>query len=296
MTIVGRVRFWTSPPDRARATSTQRFQEAEISGSGTAGPRLETSDGVTLATRIWPVSDEARAVVVLAHGLTANKDEPRLVSLALELQRQGFEVIAYDSRGHGQSGGQCTLGDLERLDVAAVVEWARTRNRRLVLVGASMGAVGVLAYAATAKDLTGVVTVSSPGEWRLPFRVRSVIAASLARTRTGRRFARRRMNVRIAPWTSPESPRSLVGRVSVPVAVVHGRRDGIIPAGAGLARAIGIGPGRSVALVQSMGHAFDPVGHRQICDAVAWTLHQDRAIGPTLAESDPHTQLEPQGP
>jgi pimeloyl-ACP methyl ester carboxylesterase len=296
MTIVGRVRFRTSPPDRTRATPIQRDEGAETRVSGIAGPRLETSDGVELATRRWPVSDGARAVVVLAHGLTATKDEPRLVALASELQRLGFEVIAYDSRGHGQSGGQCTLGDLERFDVAAVVEWARTRNRRVVLVGASMGAVGVLAYAATANDLTGVVTVSSPGEWRMPLRIRSMITASLARTRTGREFCRRRMNVRIAPWTSPESPRSLVERISVPLAVVHGRRDGIIPPGAGLARVIGVAPGRSVALVQSMGHAFDPIGHKQICDAVAWALYQDGAVEPTRADGDARIQLQPQGP
>jgi len=277
MTIDGRVRFGTLPPDCARSTPIQRDEGAEAGCSGIAGPRLETSDGIQLATRRWPVSEGARAVVVLAHGLTANKEEPRLVSLAAELQGQGFEVIAYDSRGHGQSGGQCTLGDLERHDVAAVVAWARTRNRRVVLVGASMGAVAVLSYAATARDVTGVVTVSSPGEWRLPLRIRSTITASLARTRTGREFARRHMNVRIAPWTSPESPRSLVERVSVPLAVVHGRRDAIIPPGAGLARVIRDGPGRSVALVQSMGHAFDPVGHRQICDAVTWVLHQDES-------------------
>ncbi|HEX4245739.1 MAG TPA: alpha/beta hydrolase, partial [Acidimicrobiales bacterium] len=167
---------------------------------GTAGPWLETSDGVRLATRRWLAPDRARAVVVLAHGLTANKDELRVVTLASELQGQGFEVIAYDSRGHGQSGGHCTLGDLERYDVAAVVEWARARNRRVVLVGASMGAVAVLSYAATAGDVTGVVAVSSPGEWRLPLRIRSVVTAALARTRTGRKFARQRMNVRIAPW------------------------------------------------------------------------------------------------
>jgi len=298
MTIVGRVRFRTSPPGRAPATPTPTKERVETSASGVAGPRLQTSDGIELATRRWPVSDGARAVVVLAHGLTANKDEPRVVSLASELQRQGFDVIAYDSRGHGQSGGQCTLGDLERYDVAAVVEWARTRSRRVVLVGASMGAVGVLAYATTAKDLAGVVTVSSPGEWRLPLRFRSVITAGLARTRTGRDFARR-MNVRIAPWTSPESPRSLAERVSVPLAVVHGRRDAIIPAGAGLARVIGVGPGRSVALVQSMGHAFDPVGHRQICDAIAWALHQDEGLGaikPPRADGDARIQLQPQVP
>ena len=211
MAIAGRVRFRTSPPEPRRATR-QRDEGTREDTTGTyspgvPGPRLETGDGVELATRRWPVSERARAVVVLAHGLTANKDDARVVALASELHRQGFEVIAYDSRGHGQSGGQCTLGDLERHDVAAVVAWARTRNRSVILVGVSMGAVGVLSYAATANDLTGVVTVSSPGEWRLPLRIRSMITVSLARTRTGREFARRRMGVRIAPWTSPESPR-----------------------------------------------------------------------------------------
>ncbi len=244
--------------------------------SGIAGPRVETSDGIELATRRWPADDHGRAIVVVAHGLTANKDEPRVVSLCVALQRQGHEVIAYDSRGHGRSGGLCTVGDLERHDVAAVVEWARARHERVVLVGASMGAVAVLAYAATASDLSGVVAVSSPGEWRLPLRIRSLATAGLARTRTGRSFARRRMNVRIAPWTSPESPRSLVGRVNAPLVVIHGRRDTIIPHGVGLARAIGDGPRRSVVLVPSMGHAFDPVGHGQICEAIRWTLNQDQ--------------------
>ena len=279
---MGPIRFGRPPLGAAGSASRSvphQVDGAETDLGGIAGPWLVTVDGIELATRSWPARGPARAVVVLAHGLTANKDEPRVVSLASELQQVGFEVIAYDSRGHGQSGGQCTLGDLERHDVAAAVEWARTRNSRVVLVGASMGAVAVLSYAASAKDLSGVVTVSSPGEWRLPFRIRSMITASLARTRTGREFARRRMNVRIAPWTSPESPRSLVERVAFPLVVVHGRRDAIIPHGAGLAKVIRNGPRRSVVLVQSMGHAFDPVGHRHICDSVTWALEQDEALG-----------------
>jgi pimeloyl-ACP methyl ester carboxylesterase len=166
---------------------------------------LETSDGVELATRIWPATDRARAVVV-AHGLTANKDEHRVVSLSAALQREGFEVIAYDSRGHGQSGGQCTVGDLERHDVASAVALGAHSRLGGRVGGSPMGAVAVLSYAATAHDLSGVVAVSSPGEWRLPLRIRSVATAGVARTRTGREFARRRMNVRIAPSTSPRVP------------------------------------------------------------------------------------------
>lgn len=140
------------------------------------------------------------ATVVICHGLTGNKDDPRVVALAERLYDDGYQVVAYDARGHGTSGGTCTLGKLERLDVAAVVDYAGTIGSQVILVGASMGAVAALAYAADNRFLTGVVAISSPGDWRLSFRFRSLVTAGLARTRAGRRWARRTMNVRIGPW------------------------------------------------------------------------------------------------
>jgi alpha-beta hydrolase superfamily lysophospholipase len=239
---------------------------------GSISPRLRTEDGVELATRSWPLPVGARAAVVLVHGLAANKDDLRVVALAEELSALGFEVLAYDSRGHGQSGGLCTLGHLERFDVAAAADSVRSRGVPIVVVGASMGAVATLAYAATAPDIAGVVAVSSPAEWRLPFRPRSVLTATLARTKAGRHFAHRKMNVRIAPWSSPEPPRALLDRVECPLVIVHGGRDPIIPISHGLESALQADERRSIAVVPHMGHAFDPAGYPQICDAVAWVL------------------------
>jgi alpha-beta hydrolase superfamily lysophospholipase len=198
---------------------------SRTSSGSRAGPVLRTADGTALATRCWLLDEDADVIVVIAHGFTANKDDPSVVALAERLYQAGHEVVTYDSRGHGQSGGCCTLGKLEEQDVAAVVGWARTRNECVVLVGASMGAVGVLAYAAKDADLMGVVTVSSPAGWRLPIRVRSLITAAMARTPPGRRWAKRTMNVRIAPWASPEPARSHLGSVPCPVIVIHGRQD-----------------------------------------------------------------------
>ena len=128
---------------------------------------LGTCDGIELAVREWGASGEPRATVVLVHGLAATKDHPELVTVADALADRGLDVIAYDARGHGASGGLCTLGDLERHDVAAAVELARSHGRPVVVVGASMGGIAVLRYAATDPDLAGVVTVSSPADWRL---------------------------------------------------------------------------------------------------------------------------------
>ena len=128
---------------------------------------LRTSDGVELVTRSWQASGEPRATAVLVHGMSATKDHPELVAVAEVLTQHGIDVLAYDARGHGASGGICTLGDDERYDVAAAVERARESQLPIVVVGASMGGIAVLRHAADDPDLAGIVTVSSPADWRL---------------------------------------------------------------------------------------------------------------------------------
>lgn len=243
---------------------------------GTGGADvLLTSDGVQLATRSWRRGGEARATVVLVHGFSATKDDRNVVALATRLSEQDLDVVSYDARGHGESGGTCTLGDLEHHDVAAAVAWARTTSSRIVLVGASMGGVAVLHHAASGPDVAGVVVVSSPSEWRMPLRARALLTGGLTRTKAGRWVSARHMQVRIHPvWTAPEPPRSLAARVTAPLAIVHGHRDRLIPARAAhdlYARGDGK---RRLLLVPEMGHAFDWAGHSAICDAVDWILKQ----------------------
>jgi alpha-beta hydrolase superfamily lysophospholipase len=237
--------------------------------------RLLTSDGVQLATRLWWMDGDARAIVVLVHGLSSTKDHPHVVALATMMRDRGLDVMSYDARGHGESEGFSTLGDLERNDVAAAVARARTRHPRVALVGASMGAIAALAYAEGDPSLEGVVVVSSPADWRIPFRLRALLTVALARTRPGRLVAARHTHVRIHPvWNPTEPPRSVVRRVvsAVPLAIVHGRRDRLIPFHFSLSVTVTELPDAHAVVVPGMGHAFDPVGHVAICDALDWVL------------------------
>lgn len=246
----------------------------------TGGMTLVTSDGVDLAARSWLIAGGARAIVVLVHGFSASKEDRNLVALAEQLVERGLDVVSYDGRGHGASGGTCTLGDLEHLDVSAAVAWAGRRSPRTVLVGASMGGVAVLRHAAGAggDGVAGVVAVSSPAEWRMPLRVRALLTGGLTRTTPGRWVSARRMGVRVHPvWTSPEPPRELATRVTSPLAIVHGDRDRIIPPRAALDLYAGAGGTRRLQLVPGMGHAFDRAGYDAICDAVDWVLEQSSA-------------------
>jgi alpha-beta hydrolase superfamily lysophospholipase len=74
---------------------------------------------------------------------------------------RGFAALAFDFRGHGESGGDADLGKID-LDLEAAVAYARQRGyERLFVVGASMGGTAALAVAAR-QELAGVVVISSP--------------------------------------------------------------------------------------------------------------------------------------
>jgi pimeloyl-ACP methyl ester carboxylesterase len=246
------------------------------------GPRLLTSDGVELATRSWLYDGSPRAAVVIVHGLSSSKDHPHVVALAEMIRDRAIEVLAYDARGHGESEGYSTLGELERNDVAAAVAQARELHGCVALVGASMGAVAALAYAETDPTLGGVVVVSSPADWRIPLRLRALLTLAFARTKAGRLFAARHTHVRINPvWNPSEPPRSVAKRVvnAVPLAIVHGRRDRLIPFNFSLGVSASEIPDAHAVVVPGMGHAFDPVGHGAICDALDWVLNAATSQG-----------------
>jgi alpha-beta hydrolase superfamily lysophospholipase len=238
-----------------------------------ARPTLTTSDGLRLSGRRWLTPHPPRAAVVVVHGFNASADCPDVEALAAALHGDDLDVVTYDARGHGRSGGESTLGDAERHDVAAAVAMARKRTPGVVLVGASMGAIAALRYATTDHGLAGVVAVSCPARWRLPRNVRGVLAAALTRTGIGRRVITRTSGVRVAArWTNPAPPIDLVPALKVPAAFVHGTDDRFIAAtDAALLHAAAPEPAR-LWLVPGLGHAFGAAALEPIRAAVGWAL------------------------
>ncbi len=214
--------------------------------------------------------------MVLVHGFSASADDPDLESVADVMHSRGFDVVSYDSRGHGASEGESTLGDLEQHDVAAAVEIARCRTEQVVLVGASMGAIAALRYAAGDDALHGVVSVSCPARWKLPLNPMGLLMAGMTRTGVGRALLGRLLQVRVAQeWTDPEPPADLVERIAVPVAFVHGTADRFISALDAAELYAGKSEPRRLDLVRDMGHAYDPSGVVTIAEAVEWTLSSE---------------------
>jgi len=236
---------------------------------------LSTTDGLNLVCRRWLTAEAPVAAVVIVHGFSASSECPHVGSLASALHADGFDVVSYDARGHGGSDGESTLGDHEERDVAAAVAVARERADRVVVVGASMGAIATLRYVVADPDVAGAVVVSCPAAWRLPRNARGVLGAAMTRTGLGRRLTARLSGVRIAArWTNPSPPVYLAEHVRVPVAYVHGRKDRFISYrdSETLAR-VTPQPNR-IEIVPEMGHAFETTAVGPIRDAVRWVLAQ----------------------
>ncbi|HXH22341.1 MAG TPA: alpha/beta hydrolase [Dehalococcoidia bacterium] len=102
------------------------------------------------------------APVLLAHGFGDNGRCWTRVAEALEAE---FELIAYDARGHGLSGGDANpnaAGDLASVVRALELE-------RPALIGHSMGASAVARAAAKAPGAFACAILEDPG-WRSPDR------------------------------------------------------------------------------------------------------------------------------
>ena len=120
---------------------------------------VERSDGTRLRVRVAG----AGPTVVLAHGIALTLREWNLV--AELLLADGYRVVAFDARGHGQStiGSHGVSAPVMAADLAAVLE--ATHATDAVLVGHSMGGFlaleAVLEVPGVPDRLAGLVLVAS---------------------------------------------------------------------------------------------------------------------------------------
>ena len=114
---------------------------------------MKTSDGLTLHTRQWRPSVPAVGTAVLVHGL--GEHAGRYEHVAAHLSAEGWDVRAFDQRGHGRSGGR--RGDIARSDsllhdLGDFIDGVRRdeASRPLVLIGHSLGGLVAARFVAEA--------------------------------------------------------------------------------------------------------------------------------------------------
>ena len=169
---------------------------------------LSTADGLHLAAWYVPASTPGAPTMLLAHGLQDSKWT--LLRLIPWLHEAGYNVMAFDFRGHGQSDKRpTTVGREEVLDVQAALDWldAEGVGDKVVALGQSLGGAALVNTAAIDGRLDALVLDSLFAEWR------NVDYAK---------------GYRLSPrWLVPgvPNPVEVIRRVHVPVLVIHGTAD-----------------------------------------------------------------------
>lgn len=116
-----------------------------------AGDALTAADGTPLAGWYIPAGSEVGAAapaVVLAHAEGANKSAMLNWATALH---GAYNLVLFDFRNHGQSGGDATtMGVREADDLHAVIDWLEKAKHpsAVAVLGVSMGGAAAIGEAA----------------------------------------------------------------------------------------------------------------------------------------------------
>jgi pimeloyl-ACP methyl ester carboxylesterase len=119
---------------------------------------FRSQDGISLKAWWLPADGKARPNIIIAHGV----DHTRQVMLprASFLVRDGYNVLAVDLRGHGESAAQyASPGYLEARDILGAIQYIRARGEKepVAILGVSYGAVASLLAAAQSPEIAAVI-------------------------------------------------------------------------------------------------------------------------------------------
>ena len=203
-------------------------------------PRGDEWDDIVL--RGWIIEKESLAdprdelTVILVHGFNRNRTGDNALVLTSRLLELDFNVLLFDMRGHGESGGdQLSAGYFEKWDVLGTYDF-------LVQRGDSPGGIGVLGW-----SLGGATALLAAAEEPA---IRAVVAdSSFADVQD--LIAQKTVSATVFPeWAVPAFvpgmkiisrvlygidvgavvPEKAAGTLGYPILVIHGGADSRVPA------------------------------------------------------------------
>jgi fermentation-respiration switch protein FrsA (DUF1100 family) len=210
---------------------------------------FQAADGVRLHGWFLPASAPRRGSILFLHG-NAQNISTHIASVAW-LPAQGFDVLLFDYRGYGRSGGSPSLAGLH-LDfeaaLATLLAWPGIDPHRVIVLGQSLGAsVAITALA------------SSP---RRP-QVRALIVGGAF---TGyRALAREKLAAFWLTWPlqvplgltidDRYRPIDVIDELApMPLLIVHGEEDRVVPPDHAIALYEAARPPKALWLVPGAGH------------------------------------------
>jgi pimeloyl-ACP methyl ester carboxylesterase len=176
--------------------------------------------GAGVRLRGWrcPATGQRQGTIVYLHGIADNRTSS--VGLIQRFVPRRFDVVAYDSRAHGESEGDaCTCGFFEKEDLHRVLD---TIDRGpIVLIGTSLGAAVALQEAADDKRVAAIVSAETFSDLRTIATERAPFFFTTRTIRKAFQLAAEQGRFDV----DAVSPQNAAVRIKVPVLLIHGSAD-----------------------------------------------------------------------
>lgn len=178
--------------------------------------------GVTLQGWRGPGVGNQRGTVIYLHGVADNRVSG--AGIMERFRNGGFDVVAYDSRAHGESAGEaCTYGYYEKEDLRRVLDTLAPGP--IVVIGSSLGGAVALQLAATDKRISAIIAAESFSDLRTVAAERAPFFFTSGLIEKAFKLADAEGHFQI----DDVSPVVAAKAITVPVLIIHGAADSDTP-------------------------------------------------------------------
>lgn len=126
---------------------------------------LHTSDNICISYDHFKNGSDS--VIVICPGFY-NSKQNRWMRKTAALLSGAYDVLLFDFRGHGKSGGRFTWSAKEYMDLNAVIDYAKAQGyRHIGIVAFSLGASAAVNSAAGRDDIESMVLISCPSRFNM---------------------------------------------------------------------------------------------------------------------------------
>ena len=121
------------------------------------------TDNVLLKS--WYIPAGQNKTIIVMPGGKQNREDPatQLLELCVDLAKRGFNILAFDRRGCGQSAASSlNCRSILGRDFSGAIDYIRNRNgdgENIILLGISVGATAAIASAREEKNIRAIISV-----------------------------------------------------------------------------------------------------------------------------------------